>query len=366
MRTPSPPKLTLHKTGVYKVRFRGRDRYFSKDANESARRYASWIQTVWAPAVQQRRRIELNRPRDDLRICHLAELFLMHTADDASHALMAYYRRNLSEFLHVYGDVPIERFTVRELADFKAAIMTIGPPHTLSPKTVGHRLGAVKRLFRWGYDMGHVREVNLRGVRAPRLPRPDPRILSPTEVLAMIDRAEQGFHLGARVTETKRMERLPPGETRWVDGDPRLGPWLRVMYLAVLRPSELLKLMRGDGYWVEEGVFMLRLSKCDHAGQADAVRHVILSDRAMRAMAAADRSPPPWTDRAAFSFQVRRRTWPHVPKQLRASAASHLAMLGVVEGDIRMILGHTLRGATAHYVRPPFERLRREAGRLVA
>jgi dUTPase len=121
-----------------------------------------------------------------------------------------------------------------------------------------------------------------------------------------------------------------------------VAPWLALNYLAALRPSEVVRLVRGEGEWIERGLFQPRISKTFRDGRTPRV--YVLSEEAMMWL---QHARPEWAHMKAYGTAVRRACGPGLPHPLRHSAAQHLSDLGVravmTRGDV------LTPEATVHY-----------------
>lgn len=326
----NPPKLRRHTTGVYFVEFAGQRRYFSVDLKESEREYRQALRE-WA-AWQDG--LALAKSHTSHRIVDIVREYLRSRLTDASEDQWRWCRSHLGRLTRLWGGLPADAFNARLLQAFKADLVAIKEPKKLAAKTINHDLRAIKSLFRWASDMGYCKEVNLRAVKALPLPQLRRKELSPAEVARVVNLA-LGREIGTHPITKARLT-----------ADPRVAPWLALNYLAALRPSEVVRLVRGEGEWIERGLFQPRISKTFRDGRTPRV--YVLSEEAMMWL---QHARPEWAHMKAYGTAVRRACGPGLPHPLRHSAAQHLSDLGVPKADIDLALGHYPPVVSQTYVR---------------
>ncbi|HTT80050.1 MAG TPA: site-specific tyrosine recombinase XerD [Stellaceae bacterium] len=296
-----------------------------------------------------------NRPRRAAPWSRRIEAFLEMLAAErgAARLTLAAYRNDLGDlagFLAGNG-VAVEAADAAALHDY------LGDPATrrLSPRSLARRLSALRQFYRFLVSDGARADDPTAGLDTPRLGRPLPKVLSESEVAALIAAVEaRGDEEGAR-----------------------LRCLLELLYATGLRVSELVGLPLAAAQ--RDPRFMLV------RGKGGKERVVPLSDPARRALAAylALRSrflpqqlPSRWLfpSRSAAGHLTRQRCGqllkelalaagldparlsPHV---LRHAFASHLLDHGADLRSVQEMLGHADIATTQIYTHVQGERLRR-------
>ncbi len=345
------PKLRRHATGVYFCQFAGERRYFSINLEESEREYRAALRewTAWQDELAR------DRAKTTHRVIDIIREYLASRKTDASEDQWRWCRSHLGRLGRTWGGLPADAFNARLLQAMKADMLTVprkstkdkAAPRRLAAKTINHDLRAIKSLFRWASDMGYCREVNLRAVKMLPLPQLQRKTATPAEVARVINLAlgrEIGHH-------PKTLERLKP--------NPEIAPWLAVNYLAALRPSEVVRLVHGEGVWIGEGLFQPRYSKTFKDGRHPRV--YVLSPEALLWLRHAR---PLWSDMKAYGSAARRAVGPGWPHPLRHSAAAHLSAAGVDRAEIESALGHYPRAVSQTYLPVELAPLRATLARL--
>ena len=353
---PQIPQLKQHATGVWFVRWGGRQFYFSNDHQESIERFqhgddpgclAEWLR--WQDSKNRLAADRARTPR--ITMVDLMERFLLTYADDGRDATMQYYRKHLTRFANLYGKLYASELELGALRAFRSDLMRL----TLSPKTVGHDLNAVKTMLRWAADNELAPELRLRAIKAPFAPAPMPVRLSYQEVLGWMRSA--------------------------YTHDRRLLPYIALNYLCLMRPSEVVRLINHEGQfqpvrvkrrvrgvngaWKSEtmmeprGVFVMERSKTERTSSYP--RHVVMTDQAL---AWFDVAKPVWTRLDSYSPRVRKICGPGGPKLLQKAGAFHLQLAEVEEGDVDLLLGHEPSGVWRHYLKREWTALREKASRI--
>lgn len=328
MRTP---KLSKHARGVYFVKWGGRFHYFTKDYTESHRLYLEHLDQVWLPAQKTKAGSRSGPSRKIPSCVEVAEHYLSAVYTDRSKTLMSQYRSVLAHFLRRWGSMPVDKMHPVLLNDLKVDMKTAG----YSPRSINHTLKAVRRMFKWAQDMslGVPKDLSLEGVRLVPVPPPTPTAPPISAVAAMIRRA--------------------------IEVDPKLGPWLALNYLGLMRPSEVVRLAHGQGQWLAPGIFEMRSKTQGSTGDS---RIVILSEEAMTDWV--PKIQPQWKSWSSYSHALRDACGPGGPRALRRWAATHLRQKGVAREDIGLLLGHKQTAAIQHYVGEDWTLLRSRASLL--
>jgi site-specific recombinase XerD len=359
----APPGLHLHASGHHFAKFQGRFTYFGKDLAEARRRYAAWLRDVWSPqvaadadaAAAQAHVRSLGRAARARRpIATLVAIWLDQVQLDAGpargHRVRAYYATHIARFTHALGALPLRHATAEVLEAIKADSTRAG----YQPRTINHDLSAQKRFLTWAWDThpGAATPFNLRSVRK--------------------------VHTGELPAKAKPVAFIRRYIAALSAVRPELHHWLSLQYLADLRPSELPRLIAGDGQWHEPDlgrvVFAMRGKT---SGRTRLPRLIALSDEALSHLRAIQASAPLqrwktadgyghavgdlWVDPAPASvtadparraaLAALRREFKASPGVhfLRHSAFDHLLKSGVPLAEARLLHGHAVPGAWPHY-----------------
>jgi site-specific recombinase XerD len=377
------PVLKRHHTGVHFTTWGGRDRYFTRDVGESQRLFERSLEEylLWR---QQR---PDPTPRGALTVGQLAVRFLHARREEVDPRTYEYYRKHLSRFVRTWAEAPACRITPMQLQALKTDLLKLG----YKPATVNHDLGSVKTMFKWGAAVQLIPSIDLSGIPAcalePLIPKAYPRWQVKWMVMAPLQStgehcltkwAEQATCCagaaarpatrGARTDRAKRRDRHQPGCPLFARGsdpepaappEPRLSPWIELQYLAAMRPTEVIKLVHGEGAFEEEGIFRLHTSKVSRRTQEP--RRIVLTPRALEVLRACE---PVWGSLDSYSAAVRRTCGPGGPGPLRHSAASHLLQAGAARADIDLILGHLPPRVSRIYAPVAWQPLRATAARI--
>ncbi len=353
-----PPTLRQKSNGAFFVRIGRRDYSLGSDSDEAEARYARLIATVWAPRYKRASPVTVARRLD---VVELVELLLDSYADEGRDATVAYYRKHLARFVNVHGTADVVTLASAEpkLGRYQAPIVPLLNAFVADlrrldyePKTIRHDVGAVVRLFNFAHERGVCPSVDFKPVKKPRAMRGEPRVLTQRELLAAF--------LWARRRH------------------PSLEPWMRVQYHALLRPSEIVRLVAavssGEGGAFEpvrnerekvvskRGLFRLDVHKGSwRDGTIQTTRAIVLTGEALRWL---DRCEPTWSRLDSYSGAVRRLLPGRSPDMLRDSAASRLLALGERREDVDALLGHGRPSELPSYGREAWHVLLRSAGRL--
>lgn len=363
---PKIPTLRKHTTGVWFVKWGGKQYYYTKDQAESQQRFqqgdeagslSDWL--LWQDMVTARAKQQSKSPR--MSIVDLIEQFLLKYMDEGRDSTMVYYRKHLTRFANIYGTINVHELDLAALRGFRSDLLKL----KLSPKTVGHDINAVKTMLRWAADNELAPELRLRAIKAPFAPAPMPTRLSYEEVVSWMRRAHQR--------------------------DRRLLPYLALNYLCLCRPSEVIRLINREGHfepvrvhlrvpiggtsngnyskkqngWKTEtvmeprGVFVMERSKTEQTSGHP--RYIVMTDQAL---AWFDLATPVWSRLDSYSPRVRKICGPGGPKLLQKAAAFHLQLQGVELADVDLLLGHEPSGVWRHYARREWTALRERAAQI--
>lgn len=321
------PTLRQLPDGRWYTRWSEKRFYFGRDPAEAARRFADSLEqwTAWRDEKQLAFQI---KPRDRVTLAELAEQFLEVKLLEGGPDRKRYYKKHLKAFLTGWGLHDATAITVRNLNTIRNDQLRAG----YAPKTVNHDITAMKGLMNWAMDLEHIPPVNLRGCK--KLP------------------------LGAPPDKSM------PVENAWafIDGAPdHIRPWLALNYFAVLRPTEVVDIVNGNGSWSESepGLYRLDRSKTEHRTRQP--RHVVFSETAKAWL---KECRPRWSRLDSYSQAVRDACGPGGPHPLRHSAATHLQLMGVDRASIDLILGHLPGRVSLTYARIEWQPLREKVALL--
>ena len=223
------------------------------------------------------------------------------------------YRSRL--FVEQFGSRPIEDLTVLDLIGYREKINK----RYGQAWTGRDYLNAAKKILRWSASVGLRPPIDLSAVKDIK-PKQRPKdTWSPEQVRKLLSIAKTSDH--------------------------RVEAFMRLQYLAALRPSETLRLAAGEYERLSESVVCMEQSK------TDLPRYVVLSDAAMIALLEAKQAKPkrkgrsktsvPWAHCSAYGKAGYMATG-HRPHRLRHSAATSLLRHGVSRQDVDLLLGHAV------------------------
>jgi integrase len=362
------PTLWLHKgSGQWATRWAGRTYYFGTDraaANHSFLHPDSPKEGSLRAWMNHQAAKALARPVRKGTAITVAELsirFIDQQPDGTRRA--AYYATALRRFVHTFGRMPVHAIDEEAIASFATTLRQIISDHSgerLSDKSIRHELTAIKSMWRWGMSPAQGRicpVLALDTIKTPRVRKGEPEDLPIERIRAMIGGVERGGHL-------------------------QLGIWLRINYLAALRPSEVVRLAHGQGKLktiprdelhaaIPDGMCVLRDHKTSESTQKD--RIIPLSPQALEIYR--QLAPLPLLRRSGKTsslhyLQSRYARLcadagvPGLPHRLRDSAATHLLADGVDPATVDLVLGHEPRGELGRYARPSMRLLRERVSRI--
>lgn len=321
-----PPALTKHATGQYFCKWGGKNHYLGTDRDKAETAYHESIR-LWSEWRESRRRSRPLAVMQSPLLVDLAARFLDEKELERGWGTRQYYAKHLKRFLHAFGEFRADAIRPRHLAELKEQMFR----YRKSAKTISHDMTAVRVLFNWAVALELVPVVSFKGIRNPPLGPPPDKSMSVKEIRKLMVKA---------------------GEN--------LEPWLRLTYLALLRPSETVRIVNREGRFVEKGVFRLNRGKMDEITALP--RHCVLSAEAFKWL---ERCKPVWSRLDSFSQAARDRLGKgNGPGRLRHSAASHLSKLGVDPASIELLLGHVPKRLAVTYYQPAWQHLRKIAARL--
>lgn len=231
-------------------------------------------------------------------------------------------------FLEQFGSKPISSIDPKGLIGFRTQLAS-----SYKASTVNQYLGAALRFVRWAAALGYREPIDLGAVKFLRVDPPKKRAWSVAKVCEVFGKADRFF--------------------------PPVAPMLRVQYLACLRPSEVVRLVNGEGEWEEEGVFIPATSKTFRRTGFE--RRLILPETALATLGQVE-----------VRYKNFRTYWNSCnkatgvgPHQLRHSGATRLAQRRSYE-TVKWFLGHYGSDQTTlRYAMPDWQQLR-EDGEVLA
>lgn len=345
------PTLRQKSNGAFFARWGGKDHYLSTDEATARRLFCDpksehpGSLAAWRAWRAGQGPLAVGR----IYLVELAEMFFMSL--EGRDETRAYYRKHLARFLHAHGaadlidltsPAPAKGIYIAPVVPLADALGTDMARRGLGPKTIRHDQGAIKRLITFGASRGLCPSVSFSALPKVHVPPSDPRPLS-----------ESGVRWLHRVVART---------------DPPLAPWIAVNYLCACRPIDTVRIAqffaRGRfGAWhanLGDAGRVLELKVHKTAGRGHR-RFVLMTPEAIRHAALL----APLTARLdGYSSRARRAGVVGGPSVFRDSAASHLRLARVEEADVRLILGHSTRGALRSYAQAPWPNLLGMAARL--
>lgn len=238
-------------------------------------------------------------------------------------------QRWIRAFLRDFGQTPIGSITTRDLLGFRTRIAG-----KYKASTVNQYLGAARRLLEWSAALGYREPIDVRSVKFLRTPPPKPRSWTIK-------------HINELLSQARRC-------------DEQVFLWSAVQYLGVMRPSEVARLINGQGEWEQEGVFVPGTDKTFQ--KTGFQRRLIISPSGMIFL---NRCEPRWRSQRTFWCGAK-RTMGCGTHQFRHSAAQHLVDIHGYE-TAKWLLGHySADQTTLRYARPDWQALRAKADCLAS
>lgn len=319
------PGLKWHRhKRLYYVRRQGRCVYLGRDREQARHRYHAEM-IDWAKRRAQHEIVAAQRRRfRDLTLADLYDRFIDAKRTEVRPDTVRHYQAHLRRFVAVYHWCPASAITPHNVQSIKTDLIAGG----LRPRTVNHEIACIKAMLQWGVDFELIPQLHLRAVKPVRLDPPPPK--------------------GYSVAQMRRMIRWAPA---------RLKPWLRVNWLTACRPAEVVRLVNGEGQWIDEGVFRLTQAKTRD-------RHLLLSELAIKHL---KRCHPVFHHLNSYGQACRRhckcdRSDPNergmTPHPLRHGAAQELVRRGVRRQVVDLILGHMPGRTSLTYVPIAWQPLR--------
>ena len=284
---------------------------------------------------------------------------LMAERGAATHTVTA-YARDISDFLAFLGAKETDLAAAR--ADDVRAYLEVLASNGLAPTSRARKLSAIRQFFRFLLGEGVRKDDPTSAIDSPRRGRPLPKVLSLTEVEALIGTAKDACSTAEEGAPRRRALRLYA--------------LLETLYASGLRVSELVALPR-NVLAVDDRILTIK-------GKGGRERLVPLNDSAREALSAhlAILAQEPALKGSAFLFPTGdggqhmtrqrfgqelkalaatarlepARVSPHV---LRHAFASHLLERGADLRTVQQLLGHADISTTQIYTHVIEERLRR-------
>lgn len=292
------PTIRVHKaSGQFVSDLNCKTHYFGKDEE------AAWsaFLPVLAKWRKQNNRHDCVTVREAVR--HLTEMIAADCGHPDTKKTYAPYRY----FVEQHGGRDLADLSVQDVESFKTHILA----KKLAPKTVNHWMGALKRLIRYGHARGWRGPMETSFIRMVPLEAPPPKHLSITEV-------SEWFRLADEYNQN-------------------LGLWLRVMLATGARPSEVVRLVGGEGKWIEPGVFCFTRAKTNKVVRQP--RCLVVTEPTLAIL---KQTRPHWSWQCTLA-QTCHRAFGSGPHRLRHTAAFLIHRLPgerVSREDTDIWLGH--------------------------
>lgn len=226
-------------------------------------------------------------------------------------------------FVERHGTMPIEAVDTDHLEALRADLSK-----THAPKTVNHYVGTVKRLIKFSAYKKWRTPLEMTFVRPVPVPAPKPKNLTVEQLSSMLDAAKNKNYRSLQDNKSKPLYNS-----------------LRLQLLGALRPSEVVRLLKGEYEEVEEGVLMLTKGKTDDS--ASMRRYVLLPAFARKLL---KETKVNYEEPRAYLFQSKRAT-KRTPHRLRHTGAFLLHRMPerATREETDIILGHYPNSVSATY-----------------
>lgn len=323
-KTGDVPALKRHGSGAFYVRSEGRHIWFGSDPSVAQGRYGSWLSqravgTPTAPAPQPAPTINQTAATGPTVRKTAERLFALVDSECGQHERQN-IRNHLKTFVERFGSRVVGTLTADELLAYRSDLA-----RGRMPESINHSLRRAKRLLRladFRFDSASLQAMKTvkGGVRKPKAwSVPKVRLI---------------------------VEKLCPV-------NPNLARTLLLAFYCVLRPSEIARVVAGEGEWVSPNVFELAESKtAKRTGQA---RAVCFSPEALALLKRVEpRSPNFEALRLACKRSKKWVGFAFTPHPLRHSAASALIEAGVDVSLVRTALGRGVGQVDGIYFKPPY------------
>ena len=322
-----PPSLRKHKTGQWFCRWAGKDHYFGMARAVAKAKYLGNLKQ-WAEwrAERDSQRPPVQILRGPIMFSELVESFLRQKENEGGPARRRYYHNHLKRAVDVFANHQASEIRTGALNAFKQGLIAT---KSYGPKTIQHDLGCVKSVLQWGSSLELIPAVNLSAVKAPVLAPTSSKAYSREQVWTFVSRA---------------------GE---------VGPLLVLQYLGLMRPSEVPRLVFGEGEW--ERPFLYRMQS-KNQWRTREPRLVVVTEPARLWL---KRCPRRWHHPSSYYHAAVGAVPGMTPHRLRHSAATHLEQEGVPRADIDALLGHLPTRVSRTYNAGDWQRLERHV-RLIS
>ena len=354
----APPKLHLHATGQYMVKWGGRERYLGRDLADAQLKYSEELR-AWGQwrAGKAANRTAAPRGAGVRLVRELIDEWLATKLANNGPRNERYNRANLARFGQAYGDLPISLIDAAKVEAIKAAMQEHDPP--FKARTINHDVGSIRDFLRWVMKVSPraMTPFDLSGIKKVRVRKSPPNAQPPTFVDRYIRAIEQV--------------------------NPLLGPWMRLQYLAGLRPVEVPRVVHrlAPAHWhrAELGRHVLAIENKTERATED-FRYVVLTSEAAKWLR---KCKPIWSRSDSYSAAVA-RAWDGDPigsgackafhrdekprdfpiEFLRDSAYQRLMDSGVEFNTARALMGHVVPGSWGNYTHAPWHKWRKLMARL--
>ena len=322
VRTPS---FQQHPTGQWFTKWGGKFHYFGQDREPAYEKYLANV-VEWAEWRKARKTQRFLPPTKAFSVIKVIELFLNDHEVEGGIERRRYYEKHLARFSAAFGTVRVDVIRVTALHAIKRDMQVA----RYAAKTINHDLIAIKGMLNWAVDREMIPPVQLRGCKTLPLGPPEKRALPIARIFAML-----------------------------CTSDTNMRSWLAINYLALMRPTEVIRVVHNEGDWTEPGVFRLDRGKIDT--KARYARHVVFTPEALSWLSTCK---PVWSRLDSYSQAVRKVCGHGGPHPLRHSGATHLARAGVARADIDLLLGHMPARVSLTYAPIVWQPLRDSAARI--
>jgi len=350
-----PPQILRKQTGNYFVKWGGFEHSLGCDLGRAKEKYhdpagehpgalVNWLKWKQAKTAAQSAR------RGAPTIAELSQQFLADYFENGRPETEIYYRDHLRRFINAFGRLRTSDFSVQAFDAFRKSLLRLD----IGPRTMVHDLKAVKTMWAWGHPRSLCPPIDFRGVKLPRLARSLP--------------------------EPVPIARLKEIVAKFAATDRTLAAWVAFSYLTGIRPSECVRISRGEGRVITlppEGTLpavpdaAVELVQHKTAHKTQASRFVLLSAESLLWLPHVKPFPSSRRTEARAKNLLNRygkvlneAGHAGLAHRLRDSAATHLLERGVDQGSVDLILGHSPTGELGSYGRPALRVLRERVALL--
>lgn len=320
-----PPSLRKHKTGQYLIEWGGRVHYLGSNPAKAQVRYAhqlaawaAWVSGVPAAAAAVLEALPPPKRTRRPSVEKDVRAFLAASSQDLTPDGLRFYAKNLKRLTEFVDGRSLGQI---DWLEFRSRLR-----EKYGAKTVNHTLGTAKKLLRWAKL-----PIPAEGFEAVSVPMPPIKAVDAEGVRAFIE--------GAKSSQLKAS--------------------LRLAFVLGARPSELVRLLRGEGQWLEGGsVLALNVHKTDRWQR----RYLVLGLSAQRLLKSLNGKA--WAHGESWGLMVQRGAG-RGPGFLRSSAATAALKLGYDRSFVDEWLGHSVSKISLAYMAlPDFGRFKELSERL--